>query len=456
MEVFELMRLRHWMTALVCCVMGCASEADPDMDKYAEALARLDSAIERLGAVESAVTTVLSRNRIQLRVPRNEILDGNSASEFVPSDLVARLDTEEQATHLDVALVAMLQHANSGAPIRSLYESGCSGATDSDRVITTLKKDIYKYPVSRQLDAVASIRLVPCAVDSGQQLNSRAATQATNTNSKELWVKAQRDRDEALNKPFQISASDRMAIMDGQVFRFSATEDNDIPVPRHVTRIFELEGARLVTLYRPIAKKSIEGFVFDRYKFASGSKDIQQSPRGWFNALAGEGKVYVSPTFARAAVVACTAKVEYLPSLRARLIATERPWLAERRLTYSDVRGITGMAERNILEMDTCIAQQATFLLAHELAHALVDTQEGKADCLAVSMIRLSGHSEMGIFGSMVFAPLDSPRASILRLSADGAQRLRERRNQIVEFRKIEDKNPNSILSACGAFTFTS
>lgn len=451
------MTFREWPTIFACCLVACASNADREDAKYAEAVARLDSTIRNLGEIQSAVVAVLSRRRVQLRVPQYQVPLGDANTDFVPSDLVRRVDTAARTSnHVDAALVAMLQDANSGAPIRQTYESGCSREGDLNGDVETIKTDVYKLPVSRQLDAVALIYFLPCIVHPSQQINSPSATQPTDTNSKAVAASAQRKRDEALNKPFQIPSSERISIIDGQVFRFSATDDRDIPVPTYVTRILAREGARLVGLYQPIAKNSFKEFVFDRYTIAAGAKEVQQTAKGWFNGLGLNGTVYISPTFARAAVVACTGKVEYLPSLRARLVATERPWLADRRLTYSDVRGITEMAERNVSDMNSCIAQQGTFLLAHELAHAILEVGEGPADCIAIAMLRLSGQNDMGIFKTVIFDSLDSSRDSILRLDEKETRLLRERRNQIDQFLTMKDKEPSAILSACSQTKVTS
>ena len=434
-------------------LQGCATEAEHQEEAqralYSKAVARLDSAIGQLEQVQTAVSSVISRRNITLVVPKLDVPDGSGSDSFAPSELVRGVAQRSQPSHVDIALVAFLKDAQDGAIIQSAYISGCrdywSSNAEPEKSVANLA--IYSEPIAAQLDAIVRIQFRPCAVTS-EPLNSPIASLASDVNSKRIKSELDRARSEALNRSLQISPAERRAIVLGQTFRFASTSDKDIPVPPHVSFLFQEETARLARLYEPISARKFERFVFDRYVIPGSSTSIRNSQKGWFEALGIDGVVYVSPTFARAAVLACTSQTQSLPSLRARLIE-ERPRLLDWKITYADIRGLTETAERMVARVNGCIKAQATFLIAHELAHALLGLNEGHADCLAASMVRLSGKKEYGVFDTILFGALGTQFESALRLSSEGVALLKERQGQIAEFEAISASDATSILAAC-------
>lgn len=449
--------LRPIEIAICCLVIGCATEserrADEEGERYSAALKRLDTAIERLGAIESTVANVLARNRIVIRVPKHETLVNGTSSTFAPSEVVRRFSARSQATSSDAALVALLRDARDGKQISRAYGIGCDDGWGEPHELNSIDRSIYKEPIATQLDAVAFIQFESC-IESGaqpQRINSPAASLPTDTDSFALAAEAQKARDKALNKPFQIPTSDRLAILMGQTFRFASANDADIPLSSYVSQLFQAEATRLNQLYAPVAERPFQRFTFDRYVIAEGSQSIQESQKGWFNGLGVNGIVYISPTFARAAVIACAKNVERLPALRARLDKEIRPKLKERShtYTYNDVRGITQQGEQIATAMDNCVTRQASFLIAHELGHALVGLNEGHADCLAVATLRLSGQSDLGIFGTVLFDVLNTNYETVLRISPEGRRLLKLRKEQLADFQSISSPDLRAALQSC-------
>lgn len=442
-------RIAFYLTlsfSLLACITIDRVNNEDENQKYALALERLDSATGDLSDIQNFVERVISRRKIILRVPRTEIPSSIADGDYntLPSTLFDILNSKNPPPNLAAAITSFLYDASNKTIIKGVYSSGCG-----INFQTALPADtkFNQKRVSRQLDAVATIQFHQCEGDISKPL--KIPKDVLSTDTKSIRSLMEKRQDAALNEPFQIAPDKTQNLIAGQAFRFSSTLDKDIAVARTVSNLIQDQANELINLYKPIAMNEFKGFVLDRDKIPEASESIKESEKGWFNALGVDGVVYLSPTFALSAVISCTKEVQYVSSFRARLMTEARPQLLDRRLTYSDVQGATSIAENMSKRTKKCIGNQLTFLLAHELGHAITKANEGKSDCLAVSALKLLGRSDLGVFGTIIFGFLGTENESILGLDKHALELLTNRKNQINEFRHFDGVSMLEALEEC-------
>ncbi|MGQ0599253.1 hypothetical protein [Aquabacterium sp.] len=261
------------------------------------------------------------------------------------------------------------------------------------------------------------------------QLNNPAAVRPTDTNSVAIASEAAKARYKAMDAMYALAREDLRAVMLAQAYYFDQTEDPTIPISsflvRSATQTFREVSAALMPF---ASKQQAVSMVFDRSNTAI-REQLQAQPRGWFNAIAANDTVYVSPTIVRASLVACAGRVAFTPSIVHRLRDEDLVRLRERHITPADVRPSTRAAQQQVAGLTSCIADQLTFLIAHELAHTLLamNSEEG-ADCIGAAVAQSLRKAGPGIFDALIFRTVGTDDEDLLGADKDALAQLSCRR----------------------------
>jgi len=280
-----------------------------------------------------------------------------------------------------------------------------------------------------RLDAVITILLERCAPP-GIALNSLAATEASDTNS--IAVKAEKARQEAraLDAFTKLPKEDRRALLLGQGYYFDQTADGRVPIGSFLSAAAQQAFVQVDKTFDQIgAYPGPKIMVFDRTRTSIG-QDLQSKPNGWFSAIATKDRIYMSPTIVRAALIACTAETRIRPSYLAQLRQIQA-MVRTRRTAPGDAMPTISAARREYTKATNCIADQLTFLIAHEVAHQRLSSleYEERADCVGSAIARHLRRPVPGVFGEVIFDLAGTSDEDLLGAAAPSLKELTCRRS---------------------------
>lgn len=419
-----------------------------------EALQRIDSVSARLNEINATATHILQRRTVVLYAPVQLLF---KLEAMQPSAFLREVQRGSAKTH-GKPFLQLLEDTLNGRTIRYNYFSECLRLlreSDGFTVLDELPSKPIKISedhtrVAKGLDAVVTVVFESCPKP-GQKLNTPTRSWDWDTFSNKIPGAAQ-TREKALNALIEVAESDTDAMLLGQAFHFDSADDKSVPPTNYLKRQVDKGVARIRSLYLPIAKNAnLLKVVFDREVTASG-KELSKNPRGWFNAVAEKDAIYLSPTITRAAFVSCAKEMRQSPGLANRLETETKPKLKSRHQRPSDTTGIVRLAEGIADKVDSCIAEQLDFLLAHELAHAVLKiAEEERADCVARSVVRLLGHNSLGVFGRTIFPLARGGDYGVLGASKTEAASIVCRDKRQLDFAKLTKTTLPDIVKICEA-----
>ncbi|WP_293191886.1 hypothetical protein [Ottowia sp.] len=431
---------------------ACASERTKpsDGEAYDAAVADFEAMLDKVERLAGTLNAVLVRRTHVIQVQGTPDWGMSASKPVRPSELYAKLAGTGPARE-SRAFASLLDRAAAREATGTLSSLDCVEDAFSDsHPSIQLEPSPLRERTARRLDAVLRVKIARCP-PKGIQINSPAANQPSRTDSVAMKAETDLRALQSLDEPLTLGLSDVPAVLLGQAYYFDQTEDGRVPLGTFLQRAVEQAFGQVNAAFdRAELPRGPSTIVFDRVKTSVGSS-LNSDRRGWFNAVASESEIYVSPTIARAAVVTCAKRISITPSYALRLKEMHRD-LKRRYLTPSDVRKQVALGVSLYESALLCVAEQLTFLLAHEVAHRrLPTTSESVADCVGAAITASLQRPVPGLFGTLIFNLVETEDEELLGAGRPALTELACRRSAPWIVRGVDQQDLRAQIAACRA-----